>query len=441
MSKIRLAATVVAALATLAGGALPASAAPAAPAFGPVIDPSTYYEGQAKCSPDAKPGVVAFQQMVLAAYPGTGAGGIGRDCSIGGQSEHKEGRAWDWGVSVAAPAHREAVSDLLGWLVEPDRYGNEHALARRLGVMYLIWNKRIWFPLSGWRTYCVMKKNGNCVGDDGGIRSPHTDHVHFSFTWAGARKQTSYWNAERSLIGTVAGSPAGTGYWLAGRTGNVFGFGAGVFGSLEGGYSQKPVEAIEPTATGYGYWLVSRTGRVKAFGDARYRGSRTDGASPVVDMAGLPDGRGYWLVSRGGRVYSFGRAEGFGGAQGTGHEGAIVSMEATPTGLGYWLFGSNGAVFAFGDAKDFGGAANDSLGAEVVDGAAFGAEGYWLVTETGRVLSYGAAPDRGGATGKSLQGRVVGMATAAGGTGYWLATDRGQILSFGTARSLGSLVR
>ena len=428
------------ALAAVAAAALPASAAPTAPSFGPVMDPPGSYEGQTKCSPDAKPGVVAFQQLVLAEYPGTGAGGIGRDCSYGGQSEHKEGRAWDWGVSAADAEHRAAVADLLDWLFGTDRYGNEHALARRLGIMYVIWNKRIWFPFSGWRTYCEMKK-GVCVGDDGGARSPHTDHVHFSFTWAGARKQTSFWHADRSLVATVASSPTSLGYWLTGWTGAVFGFGAGDYGSLEGGYAQKPVEAMEPTASGYGYWIASRAGRVRAFGDARYKGSRSDGRAPIVDLAGLPDGRGYRLVSRGGRVYSFGRAEGHGGLQDTEFAEEVVAIESTPTGDGYWLFGSNGAVFPFGDATDFGGAADDGLSGEVVDAEAFGSEGYWLVTASGRVLAYGAAPDLGGAAAKSFAGEVVGMAAAPGGAGYWLATDRGQVLSFGAARSLGSLVR
>ena len=425
------------AFAALVAATAPAAAAPASPSFGPVVDPVGGYEGQTKCSPDAKPGVVAFQQMVLAEYPGTGAGGIGRDCSYGGQSEHKEGRAWDWGVSAADASHREMVADLLDWLSATDRYGNEHALARRLGIMYVIWNKRIWFPLSGWRTYCEMKK-GVCVGDDGGARSPHTDHVHFSFTWAGARKQTSFWHSERSLVATVAGDPSGVGYWLAGRTGEVFGFGTGDFGSLGGGYAQAPLAAMEPTASGNGYWLLSRAGRVRAFGDARYKGSKTNGRSPLVDMAGVPDGRGYWLVSRGGRVYSFGRAEGLGGLQDADFSGEVVAIESTPTGEGYWLFGSNGAVFPFGDATDFGGAANDGLAGEIVDAEPFGAEGYWMVTDSGRVLAFGAVPDLGGA---ATRGEVVGMAAAPGGTGYWLATDRGQILSVGGVRSLGSLVR
>jgi hypothetical protein len=39
--------------------------------------------------------VLAFRKKVLATYPKTSNAGISRDCSIGGQSEHKEGRAWD----------------------------------------------------------------------------------------------------------------------------------------------------------------------------------------------------------------------------------------------------------------------------------------------------------------------------------------------------------
>src|SRR5688500_12126752 len=161
--------------------------APKNPSFGPAID-QLGYEGQSKCSPSPKPGVVAFQQMVLRAYPSTGPGGISRACNVGGQSEHKEGRAWDWSVSVANGVHRAAVSDLFDWLLEEDRLGNKHARARRLGIMYMIWNKRIWSTWGGWDTYCVMKR-GTCIDpDDKGARHPHTDHVHFSFTWAGARQ-------------------------------------------------------------------------------------------------------------------------------------------------------------------------------------------------------------------------------------------------------------
>jgi hypothetical protein len=66
-------------------------------------------------------------------------------------------------------------------------------MARRLGVMYIIHNRRIWGSYragEGWRPY---------VG-----ANPHTDHVHFSFSWAGARKQTSYWDGTPVTYGSPA---------------------------------------------------------------------------------------------------------------------------------------------------------------------------------------------------------------------------------------------
>jgi hypothetical protein len=127
--------------------------------------------------------VVGFQAIVLAAYPGTPSYGISRDCSIGGRSEHKEGRAWDWGVAVSDPAQDAAARQVFDWLFRADARGRRFAMARRLGVMYIIYNRRIWGSYrarKGWRPY---------VG-----ANPHTDHVHFSFSWEGARKQTSYWD-------------------------------------------------------------------------------------------------------------------------------------------------------------------------------------------------------------------------------------------------------
>ncbi|MDX6267254.1 MAG: hypothetical protein QOD70_1994, partial [Frankiales bacterium] len=100
-------------------------------------------------------------------------------------SEHKEGRAWDWGVSASNPTQVNQVNALLGWLLKTDQYGNAFANARRLGIMYVIWNQRIWKAYDPrWTSYS---------GAD-----PHTGHVHFSFGWNGARKVTSYWD------GTVA---------------------------------------------------------------------------------------------------------------------------------------------------------------------------------------------------------------------------------------------
>jgi hypothetical protein len=158
---------------------------PATPQFPREIEPYPAYDGQSTCSPAAKPGTIAFRDMIMDTYPGTANYGISRDCSIGGTSEHKEGRAWDWGVNANDPDDRRKVDNLMAWLFRTDRYGHRHAMARRLGIMYIIWNRRIfrmYRPGEGWSPY-----SGS---------SAHTDHVHFSLTRAGGNKRTSFWTMD-----------------------------------------------------------------------------------------------------------------------------------------------------------------------------------------------------------------------------------------------------
>ena len=81
----------------------------------------------------------------------------------GGPFEHPKGRACDWSLqnSGFAPWHnqdtREYGNNLMAFLVRN---------ADRLGILYVIWNRQIWFPASGWRSYSGP--------------SAHTDHVHVS---------------------------------------------------------------------------------------------------------------------------------------------------------------------------------------------------------------------------------------------------------------------
>jgi|GEM_PF-1714170 len=167
----------------VAVGAEPAAAAPPGKNLGPLIDGYQPYVGQSSCNSTEQPGVVSFRSMVLAAYPGTGDSGILRGCSVGGQSEHKEGRAWDWRVS--AFTQHATADDLLNWLLATDKYGNRHALLRRFGIMYIIWDRQIfraYNPDAGWQPY-------SCSG----VTDCHQDHVHFSFGWPGALQQTSWW--------------------------------------------------------------------------------------------------------------------------------------------------------------------------------------------------------------------------------------------------------
>jgi hypothetical protein len=156
---------------------------PAAPAAAPArIEDFAPYVGQSTCDPVAKPGTIALAETLLDHY-GTGQdGGITRDCSIGGRSEHKEGRAWDWMLSVSRPEERAVAEQFLAWLTAAGPDGKDAYNARRLGVMYVIWNEHIWsagYASSGWLPY-----SGS---------SPHTDHVHISLSWSGAMMQTSWW--------------------------------------------------------------------------------------------------------------------------------------------------------------------------------------------------------------------------------------------------------
>jgi hypothetical protein len=81
---------------------------------------------------------------VLQHYPDTGDSGIVRACTAAGASEHKEGRAWDWRVNTANPTHVAQVAEFTSWLLAPDEHGNTAAMARRLGIMYMIWDAKVW---------------------------------------------------------------------------------------------------------------------------------------------------------------------------------------------------------------------------------------------------------------------------------------------------------
>lgn len=173
------------------------TAAQAAVPIAPVRLPRTIegfatYQKQTTCSPTAKPGTVKLKNLLLKTYPGTRSLGISRSCSAGGTSEHKEGRAFDWGVRVSSSTERAKANAFLTWLLKTDSAGHKAANARRLGIMYVIWNRRIWGAYAanqGWRTY----RGSN----------PHTDHVHISLSRAGGAGAVSFWTGRVNGAGTT----------------------------------------------------------------------------------------------------------------------------------------------------------------------------------------------------------------------------------------------
>jgi hypothetical protein len=388
------------------------------PEFGPGIDPFATYVAQSKCSPKPKPGVVSFQRLVTRSFPSTSEGYISRACYVGGQSEHKEGRAWDWPVSAYSKRDRRKVNKLLDWLLKRDAYRHKNARVRRLGIMYIIWNRRIWLPYNGWQAY-----HGS---------SPHTDHVHFSFTWPGARRRTTNWHRSRSFITSAVSNPTEQGFWSTTGTATVLASGGGWHGDHRERWPVGSVLGIAATPRGDGYWLAKRSGKVLDFGDARKLGSYK-GRGRVTDIAATPRGQGFWTVTSSGRVKAFGNAEVYGQDR---SKARIVGIAPTPNGTGYWLATKKGRVFQFGNARDFGDLTNANM--KVVDIEPAPTQGFWLVTRKGRVTAFGAARFKGDLRNAEDPAPVVALASSPSGNGYWLINRRGKAREFGTATELTS---
>lgn len=137
------------------------------------LDPVPRYQPQVSCQPGELAGLRKLRSLVLRTYKIGGAGNAARLCNEG-TSEHADGRAWDWMVAVKNPKEKAAAADFIAWLT---RDGGR--AARRLGIMYVIYNQKIWGAYragDGWRP-----------------SYDHVDHVHISFSWNGARGNTSFW--------------------------------------------------------------------------------------------------------------------------------------------------------------------------------------------------------------------------------------------------------
>jgi peptidoglycan hydrolase-like protein with peptidoglycan-binding domain len=160
------------------------------------LDVAPPYQGQQLCDPHAKPGVVAFAQLMVGTYKVGSAAPwyMERNCN-NGVTEHSDGRAWDWMLNVDKPQEKAIADAVTQWLSAPDAQGRPGAMARRFGIMYIIWNKKMWRaydPGRGWAVYTGS--------------APHTDHIHFSFSWDGAYGRTSWWTGK--ALATVSPGPA-----------------------------------------------------------------------------------------------------------------------------------------------------------------------------------------------------------------------------------------
>ena len=136
------------------------------------VDEKGPFEQQVSCDPVDRPGVTAFALLVSSHYDRPTFWGA-RPC-IDYASFHHDGRALDWPLNAYDAEDRQVADAVIVWLT-----GNDGEMAKRFGIEYLIWNGLIWNNNTASWTYYT----GN----------PHTDHIHFSFTWDGAQMRTSWW--------------------------------------------------------------------------------------------------------------------------------------------------------------------------------------------------------------------------------------------------------
>lgn len=163
------------------------SAAPPAPAV-PIEDYASW-EGGTRCRPKDKPGTVFLAGWMVERFGGA-RGGIGRACSPS-TSEHEEGRAFDWGLDASRKVDRQRARLFLQKIFATDKAGNAHAKARRMGVMYVIWNDRMRAAWDGFQpepylsSSCRNRRTCSTT-----LR--HRDHLHISLTRRAGRGATSW---------------------------------------------------------------------------------------------------------------------------------------------------------------------------------------------------------------------------------------------------------
>jgi hypothetical protein len=114
-------------------------------------------------------------------------------------SEHFDGRALDTFFNVRDTAERADAGALLTWLLVTDDSGNRFANARRLGVMYIIWNNKMWSSYrtdEGWRPYLNCAQTPEPSADT----NCHRNHIHLTLSWEGALGRTSFWTKQVAAV-------------------------------------------------------------------------------------------------------------------------------------------------------------------------------------------------------------------------------------------------
>ncbi|KRF01443.1 hypothetical protein ASG88_08200 [Nocardioides sp. Soil777] len=153
------------------------------------------YQPQRTCARKDKPGTVALGRWLVAR--GGVYGGTLRSCGSGGQSEHKDGRAFDWMLDAKDPDDSAVADAFLVEAFADDELGDTDALARRMGIMYVIWNDRMYAAWDGFEPKKYLS-SGCRTRRTCSVTLRHRDHMHISLSRAGAMGRTS-WYVEQAF--------------------------------------------------------------------------------------------------------------------------------------------------------------------------------------------------------------------------------------------------
>jgi len=155
-----------------------------------VYDPATHCSG-----PQHRKGMLDLQHWLEAHSHGVFWGSY--RCERWGKhsaSLHAEDRAIDWHLDVTSAADRADAKNLIDLLLAPDKDGNQHALARRMGVEEIIWDCSYWSAGSP-----DFGPYGPCYSKSGKLRKhvdptiAHRNHIHLGISKRGAAARTSFW--------------------------------------------------------------------------------------------------------------------------------------------------------------------------------------------------------------------------------------------------------
>lgn len=178
-----------------------AARVPTTPVFTKAIEAYPRFVSEAGCSPWIKPGTAKLKALLTKTYPGVAANTDAQRCGTRKKaSSHDDGRAIDWMTNVNNATQRGYADSMINWMLKDNQ-----ANARRLGVMYIIWNNqmfRMYDVDRGWARY------KGCSGNSGSANTCHRNHVHISLTPYGGTGESSFWSGSGTAVAASTAKPA-----------------------------------------------------------------------------------------------------------------------------------------------------------------------------------------------------------------------------------------